>query len=214
MTKIIAFNSPLYKFNIFEDGLEILKSWVISAQEELEKSEVISHQSCNLDKGKEDGGTLWSTFETPAKSFFSFPESNKLLSWVKQKAVEIAPDLGFINCQSVDLNIDWMNIMYENSFGNCHTHHDINELDTKRKIVAIFYLQAPSNSAKLLAIKNTKDYSSMGVSPFTIADDEIIPIDVNTGDLIIHKTDMPHAISKHNNIEPRICLVMEFSFNE
>jgi hypothetical protein len=79
-----------------------------------------------------------------------------------------------------------------------------------QKVVVIFYLQAPKDSASLLVIKNTRDYSTMGVSPFTIPQNEIYSVPVTTGDLIIHKVDLPHAIDKHLNTEPRLCLVMEF----
>jgi hypothetical protein len=210
MKKIEAFDNTIYKFNILEDGLPMSSSWVELALIEVTKSEIITHQSCNLDKGSIDGGVLWSTFETPAKSFFSFPDSDRLLTWVKQKILQVSPAFGFTNNQSAELTINWMNIMYKNSFGNCHTHHDESEPDTAQKVVAIFYLQAPKDSASLLVVKNTRDYSTMGVSPFTIPADEIYPIPVTTGDLIIHKVDLPHAIDKHLSEEPRLCLVMEF----
>jgi hypothetical protein len=213
MKKILAFDNLVHQFNIADDGLSVLKDWIDSAIAELKNPNIISHQSCNLDKGSIDGGMLWSTFETSSNSFFSFPESDKLLNWVTQKVIEIAPDVGFVDCTSVDLTIDWMNIMYKGSFGNCHTHDDEHEPDTTRKVVAIFYLQAPEHSSDLLVIKNTRDYSSMGVSPFTISADEIFPISVSTGDLLIHKVDMPHAIGKHSSDTPRVCLVMEFRLN-
>ena len=213
MKKILAFDNLIYQFNITDDGLSVLKGWIDSAMAELKNPNIIAHQSCNLDKGSIDGGMLWSTFETPAQSFFNFPETDILLTWVTQKVIEIAPDIGFADCKSATLTIDWMNIMYKNSFGNCHTHDDEQEPDTTKKIVAIFYLQAPEHSSDLLVIKNTRDYSSMGVSPFTIPADEIFPISVSTGDLLIHKVDMPHAIDKHSSDTPRVCLVMEFRLN-
>jgi hypothetical protein len=209
MKKIKAFENTIYKFNIFDDNWSIPQSWVDLAIVEITKPEVISHQSCNLDKGSIEGGMLWSTFETPAKSFFSFPDADKLLVWIKQKVLQIAPEFGF-DSHSAELTINWMNIMYKNSFGNCHTHDDENDPDTVQKVVVIFYLQAPKDSASLLVIKKTRDYSTMGVSPFTIPQNEIYSVPVTTGDLIIHKVDLPHAIDKHLSTEPRLCLVMEF----
>jgi hypothetical protein len=210
MKKIEAFDNIVYKCNIFDDNLSIAQNWVDLATAEITKPEVLLHQSCNLDKGSIDGGMLWSTFETTAKSFFSFPDSDILLQWIKQKVTQVAPEFGFTNNQSAELTIDWMNIMYKNSFANCHTHDDESEPDTAQKVVVIFYLHAPKDSASLLVVKNTRDYSSMGVSPFTIPQDEIYPVLVTTGDLIIHKVDLPHAIDKHLSNEPRLCLVMEF----
>jgi len=213
MKKITAFDNTIYKFNLFEDGLTIPDNWIDDSVKELTNPTVLANQSCNLDKGSVDGGMLWSTFEAPARSFFSFLESEKLLNWIKEKVILIAPELGF-KSSSVKLTIDWMNIMYKGSFGNCHTHDDISEPTTEKKAVAIFYLRAPENSSDLLVIKNTRDYSSMGVSPFTIQDDEIFPIQITTGDLIIHKVDLPHAMSVHQNAIPRIVVVTEFEYNE
>jgi hypothetical protein len=213
MTTITAFDNTIYKFNIIDDGLSIPSAWAKFALEELKRPEILSNQSCNLDKGSIDGGMLWSTFETPANSFFSFPETDTLLIWIKSKIKQLAPNFGFTG-ESIDVTIDWMNVMYKGSFGNCHTHDDESEPDTTRKLVAIFYLQSPENSSDLLVVKKTKDYSSMGVSPFTIPEDEIYPIKVKTGDLIIHKVDLPHAMSKHMNDIPRLVVVMEFRYNE
>ena len=214
MEKITAFNNSIYKFNIEDDNLNVLDTWIESAKYELNRPEIFSQQFCISDKGTDGEVTIWSTFGTPVKSFFDFEKSEILLNWVKQKTHEISPELGFNNYHSVDLTIDWMNIMYKNSFGNCHTHDDVSEPDTKQKIVAIFYLQAPENSADFLVIKNTKDYSSMGISPFTIPKQEIFPIRIKTGDLIIHKVDLPHAVDRHTLDEPRICLVMEFRYTK
>jgi len=213
MKRIQAFDNVVYKFNMLDDGLEIPPTWSINALSELRRPEILQHQSCNLDKGSTDGGMLWSTFETSAKSFFSFAESNKLLEWVKSKVQQIGPDMGYTG-QSIDLTIDWMNVMYKGSFGNCHTHDDKSEPDTNRKIVGIFYLQAPEYSSNLLVVKKTKDYSSMGVSPYTISQEEICPLELTTGDLILHKVDLPHAMSKHMNDIPRLVVVMEFRYNE
>jgi hypothetical protein len=214
MIKITAFNNSIYKFNIEHDNLQVLKSWIDCAVYELNRPEIFTQQFCIPDKGSIDDVSVWSTFQTPVKSFFDFEESDKLLNWIKEKLIQVAPDLGFTKVKSIDLTIDWMNIMYKNSFGNCHTHDDVAEQDTKEKIVAIFYLQAPENSAKFLVVKNNKDYSSMGVSPFTLSEDEILPIEVKTGDLIIHKVDLPHAVDVHMLDEPRLCLVMEFRYNQ
>lgn len=207
------FTYDVYKFNLFDDHLTIPEHLIELSFKELEKPEVQEHQSCNLDKG-EDIYKAWSSFETPANSFFSFQESDKLLNWFKEKVIEVGPHLGFTNFKSVDLTIDWMNVMYRNAYGNCHTHDDDSELDSIKKIVAVFYLKAPNNSAKLLGIKNIRDYSARGIDPFTLPQDEIVEIEVQTGDLLLHRVEMPHAVGRHLTDEPRLCLVMEFRYNE
>lgn len=212
MEKITAFGYDIYKANLFDDDKNIPEHLITLALYELSRKEVQATQSCNLDKG--GPGICLSTFETPANSFFSFPESSKLLDWIKIKVLEVSSMLGFKNCSSADLTVDWMNVMYKHSFGNCHTHDDDNEPDTARKVVAVFYLKAPENSAKLLAIKNTRDYSARGIDPNTIPQDEIVEIEVKSGDLVIHKVDMPHAVSTHLSDDTRLCLVMEFRYDE
>jgi len=209
MKKIIAFGNTIYKFNLFEDGLTMFDNWTTDAVKELTNSTVIADQSGNLDKG----GMLWSTLETPAKSFFSFLESERLLDWIKEKIILVAPELGF-KSSSVKLTIDWMNIMYKGSFGNCHIHDDISESTAGKTAVAIFYLKVPENSSDLLIVNNTKDYSSTGANPLTIPEDEIFPIQVTTGDLIVHKSNLPHAMSVHQNVKPRLVIVMEFEYDE
>jgi hypothetical protein len=209
--KISAFGYDIYKFNIFKDQLSIPQDCVDSAIAELEKPEVRLNQSCNLDKGTTESETVvWSSFETPARSFFTFSNSDKLLTWIKDKIAKVAPVMGFNDSKAVDLTIDWMNVMYKGSFGNCHTHSDDSEPDTARKVVAIFYLQSSENSSNLLILKNTRDYSSMGINPATIPQEEIYPVAVTTGDLVIHKVELPHAVSIHQSDIPRLCLVMEF----
>lgn len=209
--KISAFGFDVYKFNIQRDGPPIQENWIDSAIHELEREDVKQNQSCNLDKGTTSQETVvWSTFETPGKSFFEFKDSEKLMFWIKSKIKDISADLGFSNVQSIELTIDWMNVMHKGSFGNCHTHDDDSELDSNQKVVAIFYLSAPKNSSDLLVLKNTRKYCERGISPFSIPIEEIFPIKVNTGDLIIHKVDLPHAVGRHEDEEPRLCLVMEF----
>jgi hypothetical protein len=211
MEKISAFGYSIYKFSILDDNIEIPSTWTSSALREINKPEVRLNQSCNLDKGSVDDQTaVWSTFETPANSFFSFKDSEVLLEWVTKKVVESAPHLGFTTPTSAFLTIDWMNVMYKGSFGNCHTHSDINEPDTRNKVVAIFYLSAPKDSADLLVLENTRQYCERGISPFSVPQDEMAAVSVSTGDLIVHKVDLPHAVSEHLSNDPRLCLVMEF----
>ena len=93
----------------------------------------------------------------------------------------------------------WINKIYKNCSGKCHRH------DTRIDGVAIFYYKSPQFSSDLILLKN-------------FIDGEVLEkhknishhIKVETGDLIIHPPDIPHAVSKHLADEPRICFVFDF----
>lgn len=210
--KISAFTNEIYKMNIVEDGIIIPNSWIEAVLVEFSKPEVKEMQDCTLDTGLNTKGYCYSTFNIPVKSFFDLPGTEAVMEWTKQQIISVAPDMGFDNVSSANLTINWMNIMTKGSFVNCHTHHDDGEEDAPRKLVAILYLQAPENSAKLVVIDDVKDYTGefRGVPPSEIPKEECFEIPVTTGDLLVHKVAVPHAVSEHLNDEPRLCLVMEF----
>lgn len=212
MEKISAFTNDIYRANIAEAGLAIPAEWIDAVMTEFNKPEVKEMQDCGLDTGLNTKGICYSTFNIPVKSFFELEGTDKILDWTKEQIVAVAPKYGFDNVQSAELAINWMNIMTKESFVNCHTHHDDGEEGTLRKLVAILYLQAPEDSAKLVIIDNLKDYTGefRGVPPRDIPEAERFPIAVTTGDLLIHRVAVPHAVSEHLNDIPRLCLVMEF----
>jgi len=93
----------------------------------------------------------------------------------------------------------WSNKIYRDCSGRCHTHGGINDGS------AIFYYKCPDNSSDLIILKNKID---------GLVKDEHKNISkhikVESGDLIIHDKNVPHAISKHMNDDPRICFVFDF----
>lgn len=209
--KISAFGYEIYKFNLFNDGKHIQEDWIDLALKELKDPNVRDNQSCNLDKNSVSGETLvWSSFETPARSFFDFQNSEMLLEWIVEKVHSVAEHFDLDSIYKPQLTIDWMNVMYKGSFGNCHTHDDDSDPNSLKKVVAVFYLHAPDNSADLLILKNTRRYCEMGIDPRSIPNEEIFPVSVKTGDLVIHKVDLPHAVGEHKSDDHRLCLVMEF----
>lgn len=98
----------------------------------------------------------------------------------------------------------WMNKIYLNSKVRCHTHE---KRENIKSGVAIFYLNAPKNGSKLIILKN--DIGNNFVTDEHLDISHYLKVD--SGDLIIHSSDVPHAVSTHLNIEPRICLVFDFS---
>ena len=93
----------------------------------------------------------------------------------------------------------WMNKIYRNCSGKCHMHESDNDG------TAIFYFNVPENGSKLIILKNKID------SDVTEKHKDISHyVDVKTGDLIIHRKNVPHAISEHMSDNPRICFVFDF----
>jgi hypothetical protein len=93
----------------------------------------------------------------------------------------------------------WMNKIYKNCSGKCHTHEGYNDG------TAIFYFNVPKNGSKLIILKENiqsvvteehKDISNY--------------IEVKSGDLIIHPKNLPHAVSKHMSNDPRVCFIFDF----
>jgi hypothetical protein len=95
----------------------------------------------------------------------------------------------------------WINKIHKNCSGKIHTHEGHNDG------TAIFYYKVPENGSKLIISKYKKDIDQIEQ---TNENNVFEYIDVKTGDLIIHKRDVPHGVSEHLNTEPRICFVLDF----
>jgi hypothetical protein len=126
-----------------------------------------------------------------------------LSEWVAQQLLESAEVFGVPTAKRIGFGRTWINIMLNQSEGLCHQHPLT--LDG----VAIFYANMPAGSGELVFIKNgsegslIKDYDN----------EHCFYQLVNAGDLVIHKPNMPHAVAKAHNQEPRICFIYEFKYN-
>ena len=92
------------------------------------------------------------------------------------------------NVGNIEFSRTWVNRMFKHSTGNCHTHPD--NIDG----VAVFYTKIPDNSANLVLVHD---------------DDQLI-IPPKEGMLVIHNSDVPHAVSEHLSESPRECIISEF----
>ena len=129
------------------------------------------------------------------------PGGGNLVKWVEEKILESAEPLGFTS-NKIKFGRTWVNMMFEGCEGACHDHTDADSG------VAIFYANVPANSSDIVFIDGgTNNTHIRDYSP-----EKCFPIKLNSGDLIIHDPLLPHAVSKHNNQEPRICLIFEFSY--
>ncbi len=222
MKKILAFDNTVYKFNILEDNISIDEELINSVLNEFKKPEVVNSKECSTDKGLEFGN-CYSTFETSAQSFFDLKGTEKIMKFIKSKLIEVSLDLNFKNHKNSKLCIDWMNLFEYMSYAKIHSHLD-EKNGFEERLVVVFYLLAPENSSKLLIIDD-RSYNTPSAkkilgnfldrrSPFEIPEEKIYPIEVTTGDVLIHKVQVPHAVSYHlDKKSPRISVVMEFKMN-
>ena len=94
----------------------------------------------------------------------------------------------------------WVNIMFKECHVKCHVH------DGESEGTAIFYYDVPENGSQLLIMKE-----DIGLKEVTEEYKDITEyVKVESGDLIIHPNNVPHAVSKHMNSNPRICVVFDF----
>lgn len=129
--------------------------------------------------------------------------SENLTEWVARKILESATHFGFDNVSKVEFTRTWANVIYLNCEGTCHTHP--NTVDG----VAILYHKVPDKGSELAFIKN--GIVNTKIEQYNESD--VFKQRVLTGDMIIHKPSIPHAVTKHYSQKPRICFIYEFKYH-
>ena len=145
--------------------------------------------------------------EQSIEQFYKINNFFKLYSWISKQILTVSDSLGFVESNNtVKVNIEriWANKMFKGSSGQCHIH----QLKNKHSGIAVFYVDAPENSAKLVVIPNGKQETKIE----EYKKEECEYIDVMSGNLIVHPSTLPHAVSTHNSDKPRICIVIEFYY--
>jgi hypothetical protein len=129
----------------------------------------------------------------------TLPGIEQLMQWIYGQILEVATNLNLSGSQLV-ISRGWTNRMFKGCEGRCHTH------PSHAHGIVIFYYQIPENSAELILIDGGTNGSEYHDYP-AVKKHHIIP---SAGQLIIHHPSMPHAVSCHNNNEPRTCFIFEF----
>lgn len=133
-------------------------------------------------------------------NILTLPGASNLVSWIHSKIKESAPQ-----GKSIEYIKSWANKMFYGSQGLVHAHIHPDFKNYKSDFVAIFYVHIPENSAQLVFVDggefNTK-YTEYDESKLTIMKCE-------SGDLVIHPPQIPHAVTIHKSHTPRLCLVFE-----
>ena len=131
------------------------------------------------------------------------PEIRNLAEWIVSQIMTI-DEFRSKNSNTFDFTRHWANRIYKDCNGLCHTH------PKQADAVAIFYLDVPEGGSDLVIINNGKEDSNY----LEYGEKDRHDINVESGTLIIHKPDVPHAVSIHNSTDPRTCLIFEFKIAE
>lgn len=130
-------------------------------------------------------------------------ETHRLAEWIISQIMNI-DEFKSKNSNTFDFTRHWANRIYKDCNGLCHTH------PKDADAVAIFYLDVPLESSDLVVINNGVENTNY----LDYDDNNRHHINVESGTLIIHKPDVPHAVSIHNSTDPRTCLIFEFKIAE
>jgi hypothetical protein len=126
-------------------------------------------------------------------------QTYNLASWIISQILEI-DEYKSKGSTTIDFIRHWANRIYEGCSGLCHTH--TRNVDG----VAIFYLDVPDGGSNLVIINNGEENSNY----LNYDEKDRHHIGVESGTLLIHKPDVPHAVSIHKSKDPRTCLIFEF----
>lgn len=141
-----------------------------------------SEEVARKSNARESKGATLTTARLDPSWMINIRELDPLLDWVGKELLSASYTIRGKKYKAIEFRRAWANKMFKNSSGDWHNH-------SFDGIVGIFYLNVPSNGARLL----TKEMEFLN----------------KTGDLLIHDGDFDHAVSTHLSEEPRIVLVFE-----
>ena len=134
----------------------------------------------------------------------NIPNISPLLSWISASILKNRTSFGNPDARTVTFTRGWTNRMFKGCANQCHTHA------APADGVAVFYHSVPdTDSSNLVLIKNGQDETPINMYP----EEDCYYLEVKTGDLVIHHRSIPHAVSRHNNDEPRTCIVLNFALS-
>lgn len=194
MEKIKCFEYELYKSECDEF---IYKDKLL-----LEAIETVLSQNSNINRPSERQGTAITSVGSEF-NVLHLDQTHNLANWIISQILEI-DEYKSKGSITIDFIRHWANRIYEGCSGLCHTHTD--NVDG----VAIFYLDVPVGGSDLIIIKDGKENSDH----LHYSDNDKFYIPVKSGNLLIHKSDVPHAVSIHKSKDPRTCLIFEFVIAE
>jgi hypothetical protein len=132
-----------------------------------------------------------------------FPESIPLKNWIDARIMESYIHFVDFIPSGIKYFRNWTNKIFKDAQVSVHDHAH-KSVDG----VGIFYVNLPDNGADLVFIKDGADLTT--VDNYSPAD--IVQVNARDGELVLHDPTILHTTTKHNNEEPRICIVIEFEY--
>jgi Putative 2OG-Fe(II) oxygenase len=129
------------------------------------------------------------------------PGSKDLTAWITQRVRDA------LQVDKVTILKSWMNRMDFGSQGRCHNHISLDGSEPTPDLVGIFYVNNPKNGSNLVLIKD----GIPGALHSEFEEFNKFYITPKTGDLILHRPGIWHAVTEQNSNESRICFVYHFS---
>lgn len=160
----------------------------------------------NRTKGTKYDSALGETLTTVGNEksdIINLDGAQKLVDWITQSILKTNPQ-----AKEILYARTWANRMFRGSQGYCHAHVHPDFTGPKVDFVAIFYLNVPENGSNLVFVKDGEFNTFYNEYPA----DRIHILQSKTGELVIHSPFISHAVTIHNNDEPRECLVFEGYF--
>lgn len=164
---------------------------------------VLTYPVVREDIAHEQRGVGNTTLGLPGVSTFNIREARPLTTWIKEKIVDASEYFMGKRCENLKFSRNWANITYRDSSVACHYHNL-----KKNFHVAIFYLQLPPGSSDLVFVKDGEEKKEIADFPL----EKIQPVNVQEGELLIHKGDCWHGTTVHHSDTPRIVLPFDFLY--
>jgi hypothetical protein len=142
--------------------------------------------------------TVGKNFLLPLK----LPGAENLERWIHERLMEAAPHFVDFTPTSIQFVRTWTNKMFRGCEGQTHNHRGPNHG------VGVFYVNIPENGSDLVFVRDGVYMTK--ISDYAIGD--VVFAGTRTGELVLHDTEISHAVSEHDNDEPRICIVVEFTY--
>ncbi len=140
-------------------------------------------------------------------------KQSPLGQWILWRIYESAIELGFDktrNVKKLKYYRTWANKMTEGCSAVAHRHAGKDW--SIPHLVAIYYLDVPSESADLVFIDNHELDVMRGEPLDSYSKDKQHKIRSMSGRLVCHDARLLHATTKHNSMSARTCLIIEVGF--
>lgn len=139
----------------------------------------------------EQVGNALTTCGMNSDIIMTMPGIQNLIQWIANNLILNANIFTSEEVKGVNFTRAWMNKMFRGCSGEKHFHQPVSN-----GTVSIFYFNVPENGSKFVIHHENEDEE----------------VEVKTGDLIIHDSQLIHSVTEHKSDIPRICFIFESNY--